>query len=113
MYERGLPAPGFAQASSAVLVRAVSFWQFQQLLPVALMQEILRMLRSTAPLQTASAFEPDHLGERSHGELFIHEYPQVILHQVAVYPFVTQSVFSFGIASTPVQDLGLGLVELH
>ncbi|KAK4818807.1 hypothetical protein QYF61_019736 [Mycteria americana] len=39
--------------------------------------------------------------------------PQVFLHKTALNPFISQSVLILRIASTQVQDLALGLVELH
>ncbi|KAK4821092.1 hypothetical protein QYF61_013420 [Mycteria americana] len=48
-----------------------------------------------------------------HVELLINQHPQVILLRAALNPFSTQPVFVLGIAPTHVQDLALGLVELH
>jgi len=41
------------------------------------------------------------------------EHPQVLLDRVALNPFSTEPVFVLGIALTHLQDLALGLVELH
>ena len=49
----------------------------------------------------------------SHVELLISWHPQVLLLRAALNPFSTQPVFVLGIASTQVQDLALGLVQLH
>ena len=48
-----------------------------------------------------------------HVELLIHQYPQVLLLRAALNPFSAQSVFVVAIAPTQVQDLALGIVELH
>ena len=47
----------------------------------------------------------------AHVQLFIHQYPQVLLHRAALNAFIPQPVFVLGIAPTEVQDLALGLVE--
>ncbi|KAK4806258.1 hypothetical protein QYF61_013402 [Mycteria americana] len=49
----------------------------------------------------------------AHVQFFIHQYPQVLLCRAALNPFIPQSVLISGIAPTQVQDLALGLVELH
>ncbi|KAK4819146.1 hypothetical protein QYF61_025826 [Mycteria americana] len=49
----------------------------------------------------------------AHVELLINQYPQVLLLRAALNPFSAQPVFVLGIAPTHVQDLALGLVELH
>ncbi|KAK4806919.1 LOW QUALITY PROTEIN: hypothetical protein QYF61_012640 [Mycteria americana] len=49
----------------------------------------------------------------AHVQIFIHQYPQVLLCRAALNPFIPQSVLILGIALTQVQDLVLGLVELH
>ncbi|KAK4815471.1 hypothetical protein QYF61_002930 [Mycteria americana] len=49
----------------------------------------------------------------AHVQFFIHHYPQVLLRRAALNPFVPQSVLIQGIALTHVQDVALGLVELH
>ncbi|GAB0184583.1 cAMP-dependent protein kinase inhibitor alpha [Grus japonensis] len=49
----------------------------------------------------------------AHVELFIHQYPQVLLFRAAFNLFLAQSVAVLGIVPTHVQDLALGLVELH
>ena len=46
-------------------------------------------------------------------ELLILQYTKVLLGRAALNPFSTQPVFVLGIALTHVQDLALGLVELH
>ncbi|KAK4827407.1 hypothetical protein QYF61_017837 [Mycteria americana] len=48
-----------------------------------------------------------------HVDLLINQHPQVLLLRVALNPFSAWPVFVFGIAPTHVQDLELGLVELH
>ncbi|KAK4818497.1 hypothetical protein QYF61_014227 [Mycteria americana] len=48
-----------------------------------------------------------------HVELLINQHPQVLLLRAALNPFSAQPVFVLGIAATHVQDLALGLVELH
>ncbi|KAK4824932.1 hypothetical protein QYF61_021552 [Mycteria americana] len=48
-----------------------------------------------------------------HVELLINQHPQVLLLRAALNPFSAQPVFVLGIAPTHVQDLALGLVELH
>ncbi|KAK4825708.1 hypothetical protein QYF61_002067 [Mycteria americana] len=49
----------------------------------------------------------------AHGELLINQHPRVLLLRAALSPFSIQPVFVLGIALTHVQDLALGLVELH
>ncbi|KAK4816734.1 hypothetical protein QYF61_022286 [Mycteria americana] len=49
----------------------------------------------------------------AHVQLFIHQYPQILLHRAALNPFIPQSVLILGVALTQVQDLTLGLVEPH
>ena len=49
----------------------------------------------------------------AHIQLFIHQYPQVLLHRAALNPFIPQPVLLLGVALTQVQDLVLGLVEPH
>ncbi|KAK4828118.1 hypothetical protein QYF61_023916 [Mycteria americana] len=49
----------------------------------------------------------------AHIQLFIHQYPQVLLHRDALKPFISQPVLILGVALTQVQDLALGLVEPH
>jgi len=48
----------------------------------------------------------------AHVWLFIHQYRQVLLGRAALNPFSAQPVFVLAIASTHVQGLALGLVEL-
>jgi len=47
------------------------------------------------------------------GHVVISQHPQVLLLRAALHPFSTQPVFVLGIASTHIQHLALGLVELH
>jgi len=47
----------------------------------------------------------------AHVQLFIHQYPQVLLRRAAVNPFTPQLVLILGFVPTPVQDPALGLVE--
>ncbi|KAK4810611.1 hypothetical protein QYF61_007348 [Mycteria americana] len=49
----------------------------------------------------------------AHVQLFIHQYPQVLLCRAALNPFIAQAVLIPGVALTQVQDLALGLVEPH
>jgi len=49
----------------------------------------------------------------THVQLFTHQYPQVLLGRAALNPFIPQPVSMFQIAPTQVQDLTLGLAELH
>ena len=48
-----------------------------------------------------------------HVELLINQHLQVLLLRAAFNPFSAQPVFVLGIPPTHVQDLALGLVELH
>ncbi|KAK4828525.1 hypothetical protein QYF61_026947 [Mycteria americana] len=48
----------------------------------------------------------------AHVQLFIHQYPQVLLCRAALNPFIPQPVLILGVAHTQVQDLALGPVEL-
>jgi len=48
-----------------------------------------------------------------HAQLFIHQYPQVLLGRAALNPFTPQPVVIPGVALTQVQDLAFGLVEPH
>ena len=45
--------------------------------------------------------------------LSAYQYPQVLLCKAALNPVLPQPVLILGIAPTQVQDLALGLVELH
>ncbi|KAK4818015.1 hypothetical protein QYF61_004128 [Mycteria americana] len=45
----------------------------------------------------------------AHVQLFIHQYPQVLLHRAALNPFIPQPVLILGVALTQVQDLNMGL----
>ena len=49
----------------------------------------------------------------AHVQLFIHQYPQVLLGRAALNPFIPQPVLIPGLAATQVQDLALDLVEPH
>jgi len=49
----------------------------------------------------------------AHVELLIQQYPQVLLLRAALKSLSAKTVLVFGIAPTHVQDLALGLVELH
>ncbi|KAK4831745.1 hypothetical protein QYF61_018943 [Mycteria americana] len=49
----------------------------------------------------------------AHVQLFIHQYPQVLLCRAALNPFIPQPVLIPGVALTQVQDPALGLVESH
>ena len=48
-----------------------------------------------------------------HVQLFIHRYPQVLLGRAVLNAFIPQTVLISGLALTQVQNLSLGLVELH
>ncbi|KAK4825808.1 hypothetical protein QYF61_002413 [Mycteria americana] len=47
----------------------------------------------------------------AHVQLFIHQYPQVLVFRAALNPFIPQPVLMVGVALTQVQDPALGLVE--
>ncbi|KAK4821583.1 hypothetical protein QYF61_024442 [Mycteria americana] len=47
----------------------------------------------------------------AHVQLFIHQYPQVLLCRAALNPFIPQPVLILGVAPIQVQDPALGLVE--
>jgi len=49
----------------------------------------------------------------THVELLINQHSQVLLSRAALNPFSAQPIFVLGIALSHVQDLALGLVELH
>ncbi|KAK4831309.1 hypothetical protein QYF61_016798 [Mycteria americana] len=49
----------------------------------------------------------------AHVQLFIHQYPQVLLRRAALHPFIPQPVLIPGVALTQGQDPALGLVEPH
>jgi len=49
----------------------------------------------------------------AHDDSFINQHSQILLLRAALKPFSTQPVYVLGIALTQVQDLALGLVELH
>ncbi|PKU35584.1 nipped-bhypothetical protein [Limosa lapponica baueri] len=49
----------------------------------------------------------------AHVQLFIHQYPEVLLIRAALNPFIPQPVLILGIAPTQAQDPILGLVEPH
>ena len=46
-------------------------------------------------------------------QLFIHQYPQVVLGRTPLNPFIPQLILILGVASTEMQDLALGLVQPH
>ncbi|KAK4823457.1 hypothetical protein QYF61_002293 [Mycteria americana] len=48
-----------------------------------------------------------------HVELLINQHPEVLLLRATLNPFSAQPVFVLGIAPTHVQDLALGLCEVH
>ena len=47
----------------------------------------------------------------AHAQLFVHQYPQVLLCRAALNLFTPQPVLMLGIDPTQVQDFILGLVE--
>ena len=49
----------------------------------------------------------------AHVQVFIHQYPQVLLCRAALNPFIPPFVLIAGVASTHVQDFAPGLVEFH
>jgi len=49
----------------------------------------------------------------AHVEFLVNQHPQILLVRAALKPFSTQPVFMLGIAPTQVQEVALGLVELH
>jgi len=49
----------------------------------------------------------------AHVQLFIHQYPQVLLSRAALNPFIPQSLLIAGFAPIEMQDAALGLVEPH
>ncbi|KAK4824151.1 hypothetical protein QYF61_011229 [Mycteria americana] len=49
----------------------------------------------------------------AHVQLFIHQYPRVLLCRAAFNPFIPQPVLTPGVALTWVQDLALSLIEPH
>jgi len=49
----------------------------------------------------------------AHVQFFIHQYPQLLFCRAIVNQFFLQSLLILGIALTQVQDLRLGLVQLH
>ncbi|KAK4829013.1 hypothetical protein QYF61_001769 [Mycteria americana] len=49
----------------------------------------------------------------AHVQLFIHQYPQVLLCRAALNPFISQPLLIPGIAPTQVQDPAFGLVRSH
>jgi len=49
----------------------------------------------------------------AHVQLFIHQYPQVLLGRAALNPFIPQSELIAGFAPIHVWDLALGLIEPH
>jgi len=49
----------------------------------------------------------------AHVPFFIHQYSEVFLGRDARNPFISHSVLMLGTAQTRVQNLALGLVELH
>ncbi|KAK4831208.1 hypothetical protein QYF61_016045 [Mycteria americana] len=48
-----------------------------------------------------------------HVQLFIHQYPHVLLGRAALNPIIPQPVLILGVAPTQVQDPALGLVQPH
>ncbi|GAB0180669.1 cAMP-dependent protein kinase inhibitor alpha [Grus japonensis] len=49
----------------------------------------------------------------AHVQLFVYQYPYVLLCRAALNPFIFQPVWIPGVALTQVQNLALGLVEPH
>ncbi|KAK4818126.1 hypothetical protein QYF61_006213 [Mycteria americana] len=49
----------------------------------------------------------------AHVQLFIHQYPQVLLCRAALNHIIPQPVLILGVAPTQLQDPALGLVDLH
>ena len=49
----------------------------------------------------------------AHVELLIPQYLQVLVLRAVIEPLSSQPILVFGIALTQMQDLALGLVELH
>jgi len=49
----------------------------------------------------------------AHVQLFIHQYPQVLLSRAALNPFIPQPVLIARVAPTHEQGLALGLVDPH
>ena len=49
----------------------------------------------------------------AHVQLFIHQYPQVLLGRAALNLFIPQPVLIEGVAPPQVQDPALGVVEPH
>ena len=63
--------------------------------------------------QDSVGFVGCELALTAHVQLFIHQYPQVLLGRAALKPFLPQTVLILGVVPTQMQDLALGLVEPH
>ncbi|KAK4830182.1 hypothetical protein QYF61_008973 [Mycteria americana] len=74
---------------------------------------VLRTPELDAALQDTVGFLGCECTLLAHVQLFIHQYPQVLLHRAALNPFISQPVLIPGVALTQVQDPALGLVEPH
>lgn len=49
----------------------------------------------------------------THIQFSIHKYPQVLLPRAALSLFILQSLWMWGVASTQMQEIMLGLTEFH
>ncbi|KAK4810053.1 hypothetical protein QYF61_005116 [Mycteria americana] len=74
---------------------------------------VLRTPELDAELQDMVGFLGCKRTLPAHVQLFIHQYPQVPLHRVALDHIIPQPVLVSGVALTQVQELALGLVEPH
>ncbi|KAK4816767.1 hypothetical protein QYF61_022765 [Mycteria americana] len=86
--------------------------------PLDLLQQlhvfpVLRAPELDAVLQDTVGFLGCEHTLPAHVQLFIHQYPQVLLCRAALNSFDPQPLLTPGVAPTQVQDLALGLVEHH
>ncbi|KAK4822002.1 hypothetical protein QYF61_006616 [Mycteria americana] len=86
--------------------------------PLDLLQQVHVLLMLGAPelnavLQDTVGFLGCKHTLLAHVELLINQHPQMLLLRAALNPPFAQPVFVLGIAPAHVQDLALGLVELH
>ncbi|KAK4807049.1 hypothetical protein QYF61_018390 [Mycteria americana] len=73
---------------------------------------VLRTPELDAVLQDAVGFLGCKHTLTAHVQLFIYQYPQVLLHRAALNPFIPQPVLILGIAPTQGQDPDLALLNL-
>ncbi|KAK4818789.1 hypothetical protein QYF61_019135 [Mycteria americana] len=75
--------------------------------------DLLVTLKKKCAAQDMIGFQGCKCTLLAHIQFFIYKYPQVLLCRATLNPFIPQPVLIPGVASSQVQDLALGLAELH